>query len=205
MVGIYCVRWNRMARGRAGETGEVRPGDQECQVTMLYCFGRRGRALAALFALPVLTAPCSDPGLTMPRPTLRSEPPVEARAIWVNRFEYNSPEDIREIIDRVASANFNVVYFQARGQGDAYYRSDIEPCAIRLCGRLGNGSPPYDPLEIAVREGHARGIQVHAWVNAFAGWASPKENNAAFCALLVESRPGSPRHKIGSASCRERG
>ena len=149
-------------------------------MTMLYNVGRCGLALAALLAIPARAA--------------RPQAQPEGRAIWVNRFEYDSPQDIREIIDRVAGANFNVVYFQVRGQADAYYRSDLEPCAVRLCGRLGNGTPPYDPLEIAVREAHARGIQLHAWVNAFAAWASPTARNAAFCAMLVESRPGSPRH-----------
>jgi uncharacterized lipoprotein YddW (UPF0748 family) len=161
---------------------------------MLYRFGRRARALGALLALPVLAAPCTST-TTSNQPAGR-QPTVEARAIWVNRFEYNSAADIREIIDRVASANLNVVYFQVRGQGDAYYRSALEPCAIRLCGRLGNGDPPFDPLEIAIREAHARGIQLHAWINALAGWAAPTANNAAFCSLLVESRPGSPRHML---------
>jgi uncharacterized lipoprotein YddW (UPF0748 family) len=161
---------------------------------MLYRFGRRMPAVAALLALPVLTAPCSSPPAT--EPAVEAEPMVEARAVWVNRFEYNSPADVREIVQRVAAANFNVIYFQVRGQGDAYYRSALEPCAIRLCGRLGNGSPPFDPLQIAIDEAHARGIQLHAWVNALPGWASPRQNNAAFCSLLVESRPGSPRHML---------
>jgi len=148
-----------------------------------------------LSTLSFLTAPHSERGRAAHAAVL-PEPAVEGRAIWVNRFEYNSPQDIVGILDRVASANFNVVYFQVRGQGDAYYRSAIEPCAIRLCGRLGNGTLPYDPLEIAIREGHARGLQIHAWINAFPAWASPTANNAAFCALLVESRPGSPRHML---------
>jgi uncharacterized lipoprotein YddW (UPF0748 family) len=164
-------------------------------VTVLYHFGRRARGLALAIALPVLAAPCvRDAAPTRSLPA--QEPRVEGRALWVNRFEYNSPSDIATIIANAASANFNVIYFQVRGQGDAYYRSDLEPCAIRLCGALGNGYPPYDPLDIAVREAHTRGIQLHAWLNALTGWASPKVNNAAFCSLLVESKAGSPRHML---------
>ncbi|MEJ7812562.1 MAG: family 10 glycosylhydrolase [Gemmatimonadaceae bacterium] len=121
---------------------------------------------------------------------------AEARALWVNRFEYNSAAKIIEILDKARSANFNVIYFQVRGQGDAYYRSDLEPCAVALCGSLGNGFPSYDPLEVAVREAHARGLELHAWLNAFTGWASPAGNNAAYCALLRDSRPGSPQHML---------
>jgi len=162
---------------------------------MLYHFGRRARELTLAVTLPVLTAPfVHEREPTRPLPA--HEPLVEGRALWVSRFEYNSPGDIAAIVAKAASANFNVIYFQVRGQGDAYYRSDLEPCAIRLCGTLGNGYPPYDPLEIAIREAHARGIQLHAWLNALTGWAAPKVNNAAFCSLLVESAPGSPRHML---------
>jgi uncharacterized lipoprotein YddW (UPF0748 family) len=173
-------------------------------VTMPYCFGRRvsgdfGRRVSTLslaLALPILGAPRVDgAAIGSPAATV-TEPVVEGRALWVNRFEYTSPSDIVEIMTKAASANFNVVYFQVRGQGDAYYRSALEPCAVRLCGRLGNGSPPYDPLEIAIREAHGRGIELHAWLNALPAWASPRSNTAAFCSLLVESRPGSPRHML---------
>src|SRR5215207_8727637 len=86
----------------------------------------------------------------------------------------------------------NPGYFQVRGQGDAYYPSQLEPCAVSL----GNGRPSWDPLEVAVREAHARGIELHAWINAFTGWASPNPYSASYCALLKESAPGQPRHML---------
>jgi uncharacterized lipoprotein YddW (UPF0748 family) len=164
-------------------------------VTTPYDFVRRVGVRPLLLALPALGALCAY-GAALGSPSRPRRPLIEARALWVNRFEYNSPRDIVEIIANASSANFNVVYFQVRGQGDAYYRSDLEPCAIRICGTLGNGTLPYDPLEIAVREAHARGIELHAWLNALPGWASPRANTSAFCALLVESAPGSPRHML---------
>jgi uncharacterized lipoprotein YddW (UPF0748 family) len=173
-------------------------------VTMPYCFGRRvrgdlgrcARAFSLALTLPLLGGAAADGSAVGSAPARVQEPLVEGRAVWVNRFEYNSPTDIVAIVAKVASANFNVIYFQVRGQADAYYRSDLEPCAVRLCGKLGNGSPPYDPLEIAIREAHARGIELHAWLNALPGWGSPTSRTAAFCSLLVESRPGSPRHVL---------
>lgn len=178
---------------------------------MLYGFERRGRSnslrrvrgrfrhmartLALACALPFIGA--ANPGASpSPGPQTGTEPMVEGRALWVTRYEYNSPADVAEIIATAASANFNVIYFQVRGQGDAYYRSDIEPCAVRICGKLGNGTPPWDPLEVAIREAHARGLELHAYMNALPGWPSPRSNIRQFCALLAESRPGSPRHML---------
>lgn len=127
---------------------------------------------------------------------------VEARALWVNRFEYMTGKGasadqarIVEILEKAKGANFNLVYFQVRGMGDAYYRSALEPCAISLCGKLGNGSPSWDPLEFALREAHARGLQLHAWLNALSIFSAPK-GNPGYCAHLVESAPGSPRHVL---------
>ena len=98
---------------------------------------------------------------------------TEARALWVTRFDYDSEAKIARIMEIAAAAHFNIIYFQARAASDAYYRSSIEPCAAILCGKLG-GTPSYDPLEVAVREGHKRGLQVHAYLNALTGrWWGP--------------------------------
>ena len=120
---------------------------------------------------------------------LRVLPVFEARALWVNRFEYDSPAKVAEIMGVAAATGFNIVYFQVRGAADAYYRSDLEPCAVGLCGALG-GTPSWDPLEVAVQQAHAHGLELHAWLNAFTGWGA---GSAASCALLRES---SPRHLL---------
>ncbi len=120
--------------------------------------------------------------------------PVEARALWITRFEYTTssaadPTKIATIMQKAASANFNIVYFQVRAAGDAFYRSTIEPCSPRVCGTLG-GPPAVDPLAVAITEAAKYGIQVHAWLNALTGWIS---NTSAACAQLVES---TPRHML---------
>lgn len=121
-----------------------------------------------------------------------SEAPAEGRALWVSRFEYGSAAGIARIVRAAASANFNIIYFQVRGAGDAFYRSDLEPCAVLLCGRLG-GSPPYDPLEVAVREAHRYGIQLHAWLNALPGLPAGARR---VCGTLGHSDPGRPDHLL---------
>ncbi|MBD0320151.1 MAG: family 10 glycosylhydrolase, partial [Gemmatimonadetes bacterium] len=93
-------------------------------------------------------------------------------------------------IENARRANFNIVYFQVRGPADARYRSALDPCSPRLCGRLG-GVPTWDPLEVAVREAHARGLQLHAWINALSGWESV---SGSVCQQLVPSVPGQPNH-----------
>lgn len=117
---------------------------------------------------------------------------AEGRALWVNRFEYTSPQDIKTIIKRAGNAHFNVIYFQVRGQCDAYYRSKIEPCAIGLCGQLG-GEPPYDPLAVAITEAKKYGIEIHAWLNALSAWPSAKQD---ICALLHQAGGAKPRHLL---------
>jgi uncharacterized lipoprotein YddW (UPF0748 family) len=120
----------------------------------------------------------------------RAEP--EARALWVTRFDYDSEAKIVRIMDIASRAHFNIIYFQARAAGDAYYRSAIEPCAALLCGKIG-GTPLYDPLEVAVREGHRRGLQVHAYLNALTAQAAGIEGQ---CRPIPEPDPGNPRHVL---------
>jgi uncharacterized lipoprotein YddW (UPF0748 family) len=163
------------------------------------------RSLARRAALPALLlalAACQDDALS---PAVRRPPPptegprlaatpawAEARALWVSRFEYDSPTKIATIMQKAADANFNIVYFQVRGSGDAYYRSSLEPCSVGLCGHLG-GTPSWDPLAVAIQEAHSRGLQLHAWLNAFAGWGS---GSSTTCTLLRESDAGNPRHML---------
>ncbi len=139
--------------------------------------------------LVLLLAACGGPP-SGPTPV---SPAEEARALWVSRFEYASPTDIDSIIARAARTNFNVIYFQVRGAGDAFYDSAVEPCAVALCGSLGNGRPSWDPLARAVAAAHARGIELHAWINALSGWSA---GSAASCTLLQPSAAGSPDHML---------
>lgn len=135
---------------------------------------------------------CGDPSSPVPVDPLPRSDTVEARALWVSRFEYTSAADIRQIVTDATSANFNIIYLQVRGVADALYVSDIEPCSTRLCGKLG-GTPAWDPLSTAIAEAKPRGIQVHAWINSFIGWTA---TSAATCGALVESDPGEPRHVL---------
>lgn len=96
--------------------------------------------------------------------------PEELRGVWVDRWTFSDADDVARIMEGAASAGFNTVFFQIRGNADAYYRSTLEPWASRLSGALGQ-DPGWDPLAEAVTQGHLRGLEVHAYVNAFPFWA----------------------------------
>lgn len=117
--------------------------------------------------------------------------PVEARALWVTRFEYTTASavdfaKIATIFQKAASAHFNVVYFQVRTSGDALYFSDLEPCSPRMCGKLGGPRPAQDPLVVALTEAAKYGIQVHAWVNAYTGFIA---GSTTACNQFITSTP----------------
>jgi len=88
--------------------------------------------------------------------------PEEVRALWVVRTTLTHPDSIRVMVDRAARAGFNTLLVQVRGRGDAYYRSRWEPRPESVLRQGGN----FDPLELVIQEAHARGLGVHAWVNA---------------------------------------
>jgi uncharacterized lipoprotein YddW (UPF0748 family) len=64
-------------------------------------------------------------------------------------------------VDDAARAGFNAVFAQVRGRCDAFYRSALVARSPLLAGQ----PPTFDPLARLVRRAHARGLQVHAWIN----------------------------------------
>ncbi len=132
---------------------------------------------------------------------------AEVRAIWVTRFAYNSAAEVQAIIDRAAAAGFNVVYFQIRGNGDAYYRSSLVPWAKKLTGTLGK-EPGWDPLQTAIDRARLRGVELHAYWNVYAGWTvpagcssttctcRPQQGQADSCVLPEPSADGGAEHLL---------
>jgi uncharacterized lipoprotein YddW (UPF0748 family) len=92
------------------------------------------------------------------------------RAIWVTRFDYKTADDVNRIIENCDDAGFNTVVFQVRGNGTAFYRSQIEPWAEQF----NFTDPGFDPLQVAVAKARERGVQLHAWVNVVPGWRGTK-------------------------------
>lgn len=118
------------------------------------------------FGEATLTATCDDTSASVAVTVALQE----LRGVWVTRWTYHTPEDVDAIMADVAAAGGNTVLFQVRGRFDAFYASELEPWASELSGQLGR-DPGWDPLATAVTAGHARGLQVHAYLNTYPLWS----------------------------------
>ncbi len=90
-------------------------------------------------------------------------PRVEARAIWLDRstiLAAQNADGLRKLLGRLHTAGINVVYFESLNAGFPIYPSHIIQNNPMVQG--------WDPLDVAVREGHRLGMEVHAWVWCFA-------------------------------------
>ncbi|MFD6098419.1 glycoside hydrolase family 10 protein [Nocardiopsis flavescens] len=86
-------------------------------------------------------------------------------------------------LDDAVAMGLNAVFLHVRPTADAVYASDKEPWARYLTGAQG-GDPGYDPLEYAVAQAHARGLEMHAWFNPYrVGLQDPDIEN------LVDGHP----------------
>jgi uncharacterized lipoprotein YddW (UPF0748 family) len=81
------------------------------------------------------------------------------------RIEVQQAE-LRTILDKVVELGMNTVIFQVKPCADALYRSTLLPWSATLTGSLGE-DPGFDPLAYAIEEAHARGMQLHAWLNPY--------------------------------------
>ncbi|MBU0638864.1 MAG: family 10 glycosylhydrolase [Planctomycetes bacterium] len=116
---------------------------------------RSALALALLVSVTLASGCALGPRVTEPM-----------RAIWVTRFDYTTAEDVKRIVQNCADAGFNALLFQVRGNGTAFYDSSFEPWA----DELGGSDPGFDPLALACDEAHARGVELHAYVNVMPAW-----------------------------------
>jgi len=77
-------------------------------------------------------------------------------------------QELLRILDRAHDIGLNTVIFQVRPMGDAFYESSLEPWSDYLTGASGRAPAPYwDPLQFAIEQAHARGMELHAWFNPF--------------------------------------
>ena len=90
---------------------------------------------------------------------------------WPSKRTLTTAEQQAELIallDQAAALKLNAVLFQVRPAADALYQSSIEPWSEYLTGAQGRAPVPFwDPLAFAVREAHARNLELHAWFNPY--------------------------------------
>ncbi|WP_018630528.1 glycoside hydrolase family 10 protein [Niabella aurantiaca] len=72
------------------------------------------------------------------------------------------------LLDFLQAHHFNAVIFQVRPQADALYKSALEPWSYFLTGTQGKAPDPfYDPLQFWIDAAHARGLELHVWLNPY--------------------------------------
>ena len=105
---------------------------------------------------------------------------VELRGVWVstvsnidiakqNGVTKEAQEDYKKqliaIMDRVQTLGLNAIFFQIRPANDALYESKLNPYSPYFAG-LGV-DPGWDMLAWFTEQCHARGIELHAWLNPY--------------------------------------
>lgn len=103
---------------------------------------------------------------------------------WIGKGRDKMQSELSEQLDELARCGINAIMFQVRAEGDALYRSELEPWSRYLTGAQGVAPVPmWDPLEWMVEECHRRGMECHAWINPYraktAGTTSLAPNHQA--------------------------
>ena len=76
-----------------------------------------------------------------------------------------SKSEIDSALYHAYEADYDIVFVQVRGRGDAFYNSKIVPKSHLV-------DQAFDPLDYAIDLGHKLGLEVHAWVNCYILWSS---------------------------------
>jgi uncharacterized lipoprotein YddW (UPF0748 family) len=154
----------------------------------------RYRLLLLALLLTSLHLP-AHAGDTLPAPRR------EFRGVWVasvSNIDWPSRKglsgeqqkaELLALLDKAAALKLNAVILQVRPMADALYASKREPWSEFLTGRAGQAPEPfYDPLELAVREAHARGLELHAWFNPYRA-RHPSATGPVPADHLIKTRP----------------
>lgn len=97
------------------------------------------------------------------------------KAVWLAFLEFQAfqgsgesvfTSKINNIFDNIVAKGLNTVIVQVRPHGDSFYPSEYYPWSKCISGTMGV-SVNYDPLKIMVKEAHARGLSIHAWINPY--------------------------------------
>jgi uncharacterized lipoprotein YddW (UPF0748 family) len=115
-------------------------------------------------------------------------PKREFRGVWVatvSNIDWPSrpglsadrqQQELIGLLDQHKANGMNAVILQVRPAADAFYAKSREPWSRWLMGKQGLApAAGYDPLEFAIKEAHARGMELHAWFNPYRATTSGRE------------------------------
>ena len=112
-----------------------------------------------------------------------TNPKHEFRGAWMHTIgqrQYKKPTAelqtyLIDQLDKLQAAGVNAVLFQVRHSADALYPSNLEPWS-RFLTENGQAPDPYwDPLQFMIEQAHARGMELHAWLNPYRVTTSKNE------------------------------
>jgi len=90
----------------------------------------------------------------------------DVRALWVVRDDMVSKNSIDKVLSFAKENNYNHLFVQVRGRGDAYYTSRIVPRSHLLV------KTDFDPLKYIIKQARYENIAIHAWLNLYYLWSS---------------------------------
>ena len=96
------------------------------------------------------------------------------KALWIVRDHITTKASIDDIISFSEENNYNVLFVQVRGRGDAYYTSKLVPRTHLL------KDIAFDPLQYILKKVKNKDIKIHAWMNVYYLWSShqkPSQND----------------------------
>ena len=104
----------------------------------------------------------------------------EFRGVWVStvfNLDYPSKPGLDEktlkeealfLLDKAQEMGINAVVLQVRPCGDAIYPSKFYPWSEYISGKSGVAlDGDFDVLKFWIEQAHARGMELHAWINPF--------------------------------------
>ncbi len=107
-------------------------------------------------------------------PVLNAQPNDERmlKAVWVTPFvgdvnvngESSFKSNMTNVLNNMENFGYNALIFHVRTHNNAFYPSNLNPKATYV-SNINFSS--FDPIEWLVNESHARGIELHAWMNPY--------------------------------------
>lgn len=127
--------------------------------------------------MTMLLVSCSAPKtVATSSPAGEYIPKREFRGAWMQvvngQYQHltsaQQQQRLLEQLDALQKVGVNAVFFQVRPEADALYLSYYEPWSRFLTGQQGRTpDEDWDPLLFMIDECHARGMELHAWINPY--------------------------------------
>ena len=97
-----------------------------------------------------------------------SDSQKDIRALWIVRDHMVNPKLIDDVVEFAYQNGFNHIFAQVRGRGDSFYNSSLVPKSSLVDSN-------FDPLFYLISNSKNKDIKVHAWLNIYYLWSSPKK------------------------------